>query len=153
MHSRTLVEASGAGQALRIDPKPNLPLAACVELAKRVLEERQAQSLSTPCRPNAELAYPAHLGPTGGLGQAEGDSGDLVPIHGQEPEAGVIRVELRGELQPVVIGPRNEAIVVGERLAIGLEDSWLVLVRHRGADRDRLGKGRHDGRLLAELDL
>ena len=89
VHAGLLVQPQCASQVFRIHTQADLALAAPVKFAKAVLKERQPNPTLAPGTADSQNIYPAQVRVIVGFGAAEGDTCNLVAIHGKEPQVWV----------------------------------------------------------------
>jgi ABC-type lipopolysaccharide export system ATPase subunit len=149
VHPGALVEPGGAGGVLRVDAQVDAPLAAPVELAKGVVQQRQSQPHAPPRATHAQLADPAVVW----VGVAQRPAGDLVSVHSQEPQVRLKVLALHHTVVPYVVAPGQVAPMIPERVFHGVESGAIVLPRCKDAHGDArrpLGRGR---RSVQHVDL
>src|SRR5579864_5537952 len=148
MHTRAQVEARRARQVLRIDAQPDLALAALIELAEGMKQQRHTEALFAPGTQHRQRAHPAFAK----LVVAERTPGKLLAVEGQEEERRVETFALYHPMLPFLEVAGHMPEVVLEGRIDGLEGRPFVLPRLEGAQGDvlrPLWRGRH----LVHVDL
>src|SRR5258708_13412737 len=136
VHASALIEPRRPGQILRVHVQPHGTLAAAMERAEGMEQQRLAQPAAAPGTPHAERLHHALGFPRG---VAEHDAGDRLALHGQEPEARVEIASAQPPLDPVleVAGYMTEVVLEG---LVARREGWpLVLAAPERAHPDPRG--------------
>jgi hypothetical protein len=101
-------------------PKPAAAFAAFVEFAKTVLEQRQSQPMFAPRAADSQNVDPTDIHIVIGFEAAQADACDLVAIHREEPQVGVLSIrfhEMRETDKPFLVRLFNVTEMVTEGFA------------------------------------
>src|SRR5204862_256803 len=114
-----------AGRIFRVDPERDPPLASPVELAERVLQQRQGDPALTPRLAHAERTDEAGARTVGLVAHHRRD---LVAVAHHEPQGRVeVRILDEPQLAPLLERQRNEVPLVLERVGHCIVESPRVL--------------------------